>query len=65
MYNQTWKGVLNATTKAAPCLHYNQFHKDDGEYVVMGEEDCLYLNIYTRKDRESKYQKETLTSTIL
>lgn len=50
LYDLKYQGYLNATTQSAPCLHINHFHKENGEYMVMGDEDCLYLNVYIRED---------------
>ncbi|XKL63065.1 hypothetical protein PGB90_005429 [Kerria lacca] len=41
---ETWEGIWNASILPSPCLQYN--HKS---YSIFGEEDCLYLNVYTPK----------------
>ena len=48
-----WAGEWNATAPGSPCLQFNHFakiKKDDGsvEYEVQGDEDCLFINVYTR-----------------
>ena len=48
-----WLGEWNATAPGAPCLqwtHFTKTKKDDGyfEYEVIGDEDCLFINVYTR-----------------
>ncbi|EFA11999.1 esterase 6 precursor [Tribolium castaneum] len=42
-----WKGVWEAKT-IYKCMQYNQFTPPGQDYVI-GDEDCLYLNIYTPK----------------
>lgn len=37
-----WKGIYNATESHARCLQF-------GSGSIIGDEDCLYLNIYTPK----------------
>ncbi|XP_050548710.1 esterase E4-like [Daktulosphaira vitifoliae] len=39
-----WLGVWNATEPGSKCIQY-----DHGTYVIQGEEDCLYVNVYTPK----------------
>ncbi|OXA36781.1 Venom carboxylesterase-6 [Folsomia candida] len=39
-----WEGVLNATKFAPPCVQYNVLIDE-----IEGDEDCLYLNIFTPK----------------
>ena len=41
-----WKGVRDATVLPPTCIHIHTF---EGE--IRGEEDCLYLNVYTPKVR--------------
>ncbi len=43
-----WVGIWNATSAASPCLQLHQVG-----CVIQGEEDCLYLNVYTPKVRVS------------
>ncbi|CAK1551293.1 unnamed protein product [Leptosia nina] len=38
-----WSDVLDATKPGASCMQYDPFQKK-----VTGEEDCLFLNVYTR-----------------
>lgn len=40
-----WTGVWNATEDAAHCAQKDIYVK--GSLEVDGEEDCLYLNVYT------------------
>lgn len=37
-----WNGTLDATKERDDCLHHCAFRN-----VLVGSEDCLYLNIYT------------------
>lgn len=39
-----WLGVWNATEPGSKCIQY-----DHEKYQVLGEEDCLYVNVYTPK----------------
>ncbi|KAL0280380.1 UNVERIFIED_CONTAM: hypothetical protein PYX00_001684 [Menopon gallinae] len=50
-----WIGEWNATEPGSPCLQYDHFsrHKDEnGDWVfsVVGDEDCLFLNVHTKED---------------
>lgn len=40
-----WHGIWNAST-IYKCMQYYQY-TNPGEDFVIGDEDCLYLNIYT------------------
>uniref|UniRef100_A0A1B6D1F0 Carboxylesterase type B domain-containing protein n=1 Tax=Clastoptera arizonana TaxID=38151 RepID=A0A1B6D1F0_9HEMI len=40
--SKPWVGILFATEKRPVCLQYDQFTN-----VMIGDEDCLYLDIYT------------------
>lgn len=40
---KSWKGIRDGTTLPPPCLQY--FLGED----IVGQEDCLYLNVYTPK----------------
>ncbi len=47
-----WTGVRDATTPGSPCIQVNIITKS-----VMGQEDCLFLNVFTPKlglDEETK-----------
>jgi para-nitrobenzyl esterase len=39
---EPWSGVRDATVPASPCA---QMGDEDGSPVVVGDEDCLYLNV--------------------
>jgi len=39
-----WADILNATQDGQPCIQLNQFD----ETKVVGSEDCLLLNVYTK-----------------
>ena len=41
-----WDGVLN-TTEFAPVCPQKQFDQGGGEGVIVGDESCLFLNIWT------------------
>lgn len=41
---QPWLGVWNASAPGSACIQY-----DHGEYKIFGDEDCLYVNVYTPK----------------
>ncbi|KAL5242170.1 hypothetical protein ACI65C_009580 [Semiaphis heraclei] len=43
-----WKGVLNATSEPSMCIQKNLFMYQTSD-VLLGSEDCLYLNVYTSK----------------
>ncbi|XP_003703976.2 carboxylic ester hydrolase-like isoform X1 [Megachile rotundata] len=48
-----WMGELPATKFGSPCLQYAQIPEDPNDRVE-GSEDCLYLNIYVPKERQTK-----------
>lgn len=48
----SWTGVLNATTESQACIQKNLFFYEEVD-VLVGSEDCLYLNVYTPKVIES------------
>ncbi|XP_069678764.1 esterase FE4-like [Periplaneta americana] len=39
-----WSGVRDASVEGSVCLQYNGL-----EYTIEGDEDCLFLNVYTPK----------------
>jgi len=39
-----WPGVWNASSPGSKCIQY-----DHSSYLIEGDEDCLYLNVYTPK----------------
>uniref|UniRef100_A0A2S2QI72 Carboxylic ester hydrolase n=1 Tax=Sipha flava TaxID=143950 RepID=A0A2S2QI72_9HEMI len=41
-----WKGTLNATSEPSMCIQKNLFMYQTSD-VLLGSEDCLYLNVYT------------------
>ncbi|KAJ9587060.1 hypothetical protein L9F63_019348, partial [Diploptera punctata] len=43
---QPWQGILDATKDGSECLQRNFFNPDED---LQGEEDCLYLNVFTPK----------------
>jgi len=45
---EPWIGVLNATTEPQVCIQKNLFYYQQAD-VLVGSEDCLYLNVYTPK----------------
>ncbi|XP_050727486.1 esterase E4-like isoform X2 [Eriocheir sinensis] len=42
-----WDGTRDASTSAAPCIHYQVGERLKGGERILGEEDCLYLNVFT------------------
>lgn len=49
-----WNGVFDATKFGPVCMQWDHFDEDDDK--TNGEEDCLYLNIYTKNPRpDNKY----------
>lgn len=40
-----WRGVWNATTPGSPCLGPDNTNFPN----IIGQEDCLYLNVYSPK----------------
>ncbi|XP_022165688.1 esterase FE4-like [Myzus persicae] len=43
-----WVGILNATTEPQVCIQKNLFYYQEAD-ILVGAEDCLYLNVYTPK----------------
>ncbi|XP_008180697.1 esterase FE4 [Acyrthosiphon pisum] len=43
-----WIGILNATTEPQVCIQKNLFYYQQAD-ILVGAEDCLYLNVYTPK----------------
>ncbi|KAL5242172.1 hypothetical protein ACI65C_009582 [Semiaphis heraclei] len=43
-----WTGILNATTEPQACIQKNLFHYQKVD-ILIGAEDCLYLNVFTPK----------------
>ncbi|CAI6344926.1 unnamed protein product [Macrosiphum euphorbiae] len=43
-----WIGILNATTEPQVCIQRNLFYYQQAD-ILVGSEDCLYLNVYTPK----------------
>jgi len=39
-----WEGIKNTTKYQSPCIQYST--NDKGEQIIIGSEDCLYLNIW-------------------
>ncbi|CAH1119496.1 unnamed protein product [Phaedon cochleariae] len=50
-----WQGILNATADHVSCPQQDVFSRS---YVYEGEEDCLYLNVYSPK--LSDFEKDPL-----
>lgn len=44
----SWRGTLNATSEPSMCIQKNLFLYQTSD-VLLGSEDCLYLNVYTPK----------------
>lgn len=42
--SEPWKGVLNATAEPLPAWHRDQFSSK-----IIGTEDCLRLNVFTKE----------------
>lgn len=45
MPNDSWKGVLDATMERSGCVE--TYPDGINGFLVRGEEDCLYVNVYT------------------
>ena len=43
LYDRTWNGTFVATDESPPCPQIRYFNKSE----ILGDEDCLRLNIYT------------------
>jgi len=41
-------GVWNASSPGSKCIQY-----DHSSYLIEGDEDCLYVNVYTPKVSDS------------
>ncbi|KAH8380143.1 hypothetical protein KR009_009183 [Drosophila setifemur] len=46
-YNRQWKDIFNATQPPVACLQWNEFIDETNK--LMGEEDCLTINVYKPK----------------
>ena len=46
-----WAGTLSATKAPNSCIQYSHI-SDDSMYDVLGDEDCLYLNVYVPAYRD-------------
>ncbi|ALC45773.1 maker173 [Drosophila busckii] len=46
-YKQQWQQTFNATQAPVPCLQWSLFVREDNK--LLGEEDCLFVNIYKPK----------------
>lgn len=44
--SKKWNGILEANKPGPNCMQWDHFVKDDDK--TKGEEDCLYLNVYTK-----------------
>ncbi|XP_025194178.1 venom carboxylesterase-6-like [Melanaphis sacchari] len=42
----SWEGILDATKESNMCTQNNRFFPSI-RHLILGEEDCLYLNVYT------------------
>ncbi|KAK4880591.1 hypothetical protein RN001_008737 [Aquatica leii] len=49
----SWEGILDATKNHGACPQMNVFI---GDYNIRGDEDCLYLNVYTPQIKLSDNQ---------
>lgn len=58
-----WDGVLDASKVHGVCPQRNIYTRSE---VIEGEEDCLYLNVYTPKDAVSfKKFRKNKTQTLV
>ena len=48
---QPWRGVRDATAPASACAQHG--YDDAGESIVVGQEDCLYLNVTVPRGAQS------------
>jgi len=44
----SWSGILDATKEKPMCIQKNLFMYESYN-VLLGKEDCLYMNVYTPK----------------
>ncbi|GAB6019573.1 hypothetical protein CHUAL_001145 [Chamberlinius hualienensis] len=42
-----WTGILNVSTDGSACVQYISFAVPPFQGLVMGDEDCLYINVYS------------------
>ncbi|XP_045131337.1 juvenile hormone esterase-like isoform X2 [Portunus trituberculatus] len=49
---QNWVGLGEASAPASPCIQFSNFAQTLGKNEVIGQEDCLYLNVFTPKVEE-------------
>lgn len=42
----SWEGILDATHESNMCTQNNHFFSSI-RHLTLGQEDCLYLNVYT------------------
>lgn len=50
---KAWSGVWPATKHSPACLQYVSFFNNECSQQIVGNEDCLYLNIYTPRVSKS------------
>lgn len=55
---ELWSGILNATVEPPSCYH-NKSSKV-GSFIILGQEDCLYLNVFTRQVKNTINQKKSI-----
>lgn len=58
---EPWTGVLNATKESKPAWHYNAQEKKFNR-KILGTEDCLRLNIFTKDVSKQRAAKQCLIS---
>ncbi|GJQ88785.1 hypothetical protein Trydic_g14314, partial [Trypoxylus dichotomus] len=46
---ENWDGILDATRDLPQC------YQEDSSGVALGQEDCLYLNVYTPQSPAESY----------
>lgn len=52
LYSQKWDGIRDATTPGSKCMQWD--HLVDGDDLLKGLEDCLFINVYTPNPRAEK-----------
>ncbi|XP_059482440.1 carboxylic ester hydrolase-like [Neocloeon triangulifer] len=60
----SWSGVLDAGDFRSPCIAYEHVLGPDKHDPVVGEEDCLFLNVYTPRLPKENAKDEDLLDVV-